>query len=78
MFNLDIKDGKEISIKPKKNDLEPPQEVARLGPGDFFGETGLLEGRTVRNSSVVCTTPVEVLMIDNQMFLHLTEEQCWQ
>ena len=53
---------------------QPPTEIARLGPGDFFGETGLLEGRTVRNSSVVCTTPVEVLMMDNAMFNLLTDE----
>ena len=54
---------------------QSPTEIAKLGPGDCFGETGLLEGRTVRNSSVVCETPVEVLMIDNAMFLHLTEMQ---
>ena len=46
---------------------EKPTEITKLGPGDFFGETGLLEGRGTRNSSVICTTPVEVLMIDNAM-----------
>jgi len=50
-----------------------PQEVARLGPGDFFGETGLLEGRVARNTDVICSTDVEVLMIDRPMFLQLAE-----
>ena len=35
--------------------------IAALGPGDFFGETGLLEGRKTRNASVVCTSPTEVM-----------------
>ena len=35
--------------------------IASLGPGDFFGETGLLEGRSTRGASVVCRTPVEVM-----------------
>lgn len=38
----------------------PPQEVARLGAGDFFGETALLEGRKTRNTDVICSTDVEV------------------
>ena len=34
--------------------------IATLGPGDFFGETGLLEGRQKRGASVLCTSDVEV------------------
>jgi len=49
--------------------------VTRLGPGDFFGETGLLEGRTERNTTVRCATPVELLAVDKVMFLLLTKEQ---
>ena len=37
------------------------QVIARLGAGDFFGETGLLEKRKHRAASVQCTTPVEVM-----------------
>ena len=51
---------------------DAPQEIASLGPGDFFGETGLIEGRATRNTDVVCKTPVSVLMISNAMFLQLT------
>ena len=38
------------------------------GPGDFFGETGLLEGREKRGASVVCRTPVEVMAMDREIF----------
>ena len=40
-----------------------PREVTRLGPGDFFGETGLLEGRTLRNSTVKCTCVRQALTL---------------
>ena len=60
--------AEQVSARPG----EPPKEIAQLGPGDFFGETGLLEGRVTRNTDVLCRTPVEVLMIGNAMFLHLT------
>jgi len=44
------------------------RQIATLGPGDFFGETGLLEGREVRAASVLAKTPVEVLAIDKGVF----------
>jgi len=42
--------------------------IATLGPGDFFGETGLLEGRRKRAASVICLTPVEVMAMDRAVF----------
>mmetsp|Transcript_34556 Transcript_34556/g.114443 ORF Transcript_34556/g.114443 Transcript_34556/m.114443 type:complete len:728 (+) Transcript_34556:56-2239(+) len=42
--------------------------IATLGAGDFFGETGLLEGRSVRAASVFATAPLEVLAIDRKVF----------
>ena len=57
----------ECRVQVSARSGEAPKEITKLGPGDFFGETGLLEGRGTRNSSVICTTPVEVLMIDNAM-----------
>ena len=42
--------------------------IASLGPGDFFGETGLLENRTTRAASVICRTPVEVMAMDREIF----------
>jgi CRP/FNR family transcriptional regulator, cyclic AMP receptor protein len=36
--------------------------VADLGPGDFFGEMGLLE-RTLRNATVTAKTPVRLITL---------------
>jgi CRP/FNR family cyclic AMP-dependent transcriptional regulator len=36
--------------------------VADLGPGDFFGETGLLE-KTLRNATVTAKTPMRVVTL---------------
>jgi CRP/FNR family cyclic AMP-dependent transcriptional regulator len=38
------------------------QHVADLGPGDFFGEMGLLE-RTLRNATVTAKTPMLVVTL---------------
>ena len=36
--------------------------VAELGPGDFFGEMGLLE-RTLRNATVTATSPMRLITL---------------
>jgi CRP/FNR family cyclic AMP-dependent transcriptional regulator len=38
------------------------EHVANLGPGDFFGEVGLLE-KTLRNATVTATTPVRIVTL---------------
>jgi CRP/FNR family cyclic AMP-dependent transcriptional regulator len=38
------------------------EHVADLGPGDFFGEMGLLE-RTLRNATVRSTTPMRLVAL---------------
>jgi CRP-like cAMP-binding protein len=38
------------------------EEIATLGPGDVFGEMGLLE-RTQRNASVVATSPMRLISL---------------
>jgi CRP/FNR family transcriptional regulator, cyclic AMP receptor protein len=38
------------------------QHVADLGPGDFFGEMGLLE-RTLRNATVTAKTPMTLVTL---------------
>jgi CRP/FNR family transcriptional regulator, cyclic AMP receptor protein len=35
------------------------EHVADLGPGDFFGEMGLLE-KTLRNATVTASTPIQL------------------
>jgi CRP/FNR family transcriptional regulator, cyclic AMP receptor protein len=38
------------------------EHVADLGPGDFFGEVGLLE-RTLRNATVTAKSPVRIITL---------------
>ncbi|HEX5897123.1 MAG TPA: cyclic nucleotide-binding domain-containing protein [Thermoleophilaceae bacterium] len=38
------------------------QHLADLGPGDFFGETGLLE-KTLRNATVKAKTPMRLVTL---------------
>jgi CRP-like cAMP-binding protein len=38
------------------------EHVADLGPGDFFGEMGLLE-RTLRNATVTARTPMQLVTL---------------
>jgi CRP/FNR family transcriptional regulator, cyclic AMP receptor protein len=38
------------------------EHVADLGPGDFFGEMGLLE-RTLRNATVTAKTPMKLVTL---------------
>jgi putative ABC transport system ATP-binding protein len=42
-------------------------EVARLGPGDFFGELALLSGNP-RNASVIATNPLETYVLGESDF----------
>lgn len=48
------------------------EEVARLGPGDHFGELSVIDARP-RDASVVATTPVELLVIGRRRFWSLLE-----
>lgn len=48
--------------------------VAKLGPGDHFGETAFLEDRKVRNASVVCVTDAcELKAMANEVFKECLE-----
>lgn len=48
------------------------QEVAELGPGDFFGELAVLDPAP-RDADIVSTTPVELLVIGRRRFWALME-----
>jgi CRP/FNR family transcriptional regulator, cyclic AMP receptor protein len=53
--------------------LEDGERIAMLGPGDFFGEIGLLEtGR--RTASVVATTPMDVIVMYQDEFEQMKKE----
>jgi len=43
------------------------ERVAELGPGDFLGEMGIV-GQVVRNATVVTTSPVRAIVMDEQGF----------
>jgi CRP/FNR family transcriptional regulator, cyclic AMP receptor protein len=49
------------------------QYLAELGPGDFFGEMGLI-GNVARNASVIATTPLTVMVLTGQAFRHIERE----
>jgi CRP-like cAMP-binding protein len=40
------------------------EEIATLGPGDFFGEEGTLEDKK-RSASVVATSPMRLVVLDH-------------
>ena len=40
------------------------EKVATLGPGEFFGEIGVLE-KTLRTASVVATTPMRLVTLSH-------------
>jgi CRP/FNR family transcriptional regulator, cyclic AMP receptor protein len=49
------------------------QFLAELGPGDFFGEMGLV-GDTRRNATVIATSPVTVIVMTAQAFRQTARE----
>lgn len=49
------------------------QLLAELGPGDFFGEMGLV-GDTRRNATVVAATPLKVVVMTAQAFRQTSRE----
>jgi CRP-like cAMP-binding protein len=53
--------------------LHGDEPLAELGPGDFFGETGVLE-RAQRSASVVTTSPMSAIVITGHEFRQLARE----
>src|SRR5919112_5466239 len=49
------------------------QLLAELGPGDFFGEMGLMED-TRRNATVVATAPLKVVVMTGPAFRQTARE----
>jgi CRP-like cAMP-binding protein len=49
------------------------EQIANLGPGDFFGETAILEHVT-RNASVVAASPMRLVVMTAQSFRGIAYE----
>jgi len=53
--------------------LQDGERIGELGPGDFFGEIGLLETQR-RTASVVATTPMDVIVMYRPEFERMKVE----
>jgi CRP/FNR family cyclic AMP-dependent transcriptional regulator len=53
--------------------LQDGERIAELGPGEFFGEIGLLETDR-RTASVVATTPMELIVMFQREFKQMERE----
>jgi CRP-like cAMP-binding protein len=49
------------------------ERIAELGPGEFFGEIGLLETER-RTASVVATTPMQLIVMFQREFKQMEKE----
>ena len=47
------------------------ERVGELGPGDFFGEVGLLGPRSERTATVVASSPMRLLVLARREFREL-------
>ena len=50
------------------------QYLAELGPGEFFGEMGVI-GNVTRNASVIAASPLRVIVLTGTAFRQLDREQ---
>lgn len=60
-------------VRVERSDGGPPRELARLGPGSFFGEMSLLTGEP-RSASVVTLSDVEVAVVEKEAFGPILED----
>jgi CRP/FNR family cyclic AMP-dependent transcriptional regulator len=51
------------------------EHVAELGPGDFFGDMGLLSPERRRNASVVATSPMQVVVMTAPNFRRVARDK---
>jgi CRP/FNR family transcriptional regulator, cyclic AMP receptor protein len=53
--------------------LRDDKLVGVVGPGDFFGEVGLLDRRWTRTATVIATSPMRLLVLARNEFRELIE-----
>jgi len=61
----------EVSVRAGRDAAQ--REVARLGPGDFFGEMALFDDEP-RSATCVAATPCTLLVLDRSRFYSLIEQ----
>jgi len=57
----------DVRVIVGKKFLRSGKEVARLGPGDFFGETALVSHQP-RNATVLCDSAVRAVQLERSAF----------
>lgn len=66
--SLYIVEEGEVEVLQESEDIgRPPQVIATLGRGEFFGEMSMLE-RSTRSATIRCKTRVHVLMLTTEDF----------
>jgi CRP-like cAMP-binding protein/cytochrome P450 len=68
-----ILDGQVEVFKNVHQPREHQQSLAQIGPGEFFGEIGLLR-KVPRTASVRAMTPVRILVLDRNTFITFVSE----
>jgi CRP-like cAMP-binding protein len=63
-----------VIVEGKAKVVHGRRTIARMGPGDFFGEVALLDGAT-RTASVVAETPLVTVRIYRRAFLKVLESE---
>ncbi len=51
--------------------LREGKRIATLGPGDFFGEVGMLSANRLRTATVVATSPMRLVVVAPREFQEL-------
>ena len=60
--------GQSLALDRVRDDSLFAREVNRMGPGDWFGEIGVLQRRP-RTATVTVTDPVELVRVPGAVFL---------
>jgi NADH dehydrogenase len=69
--NFFVLESGEVEVLRRGNEVESPDILAVLGPGDFFGEMALIDNRP-RNASIRARTPVDVLVMGRNVFQQIS------